>query len=281
MKIKHLLFAALTVSSLHIYGQHPLVGTWQMISIKGTGYDGKPFFADTTTLREIKIITPTHYMLIVHDIKGDSLLFNRSHAGTVRFEGNRYIECQRTASWADLKPVDLPFNWKVEGDKFIQSGTLTRADGKRATLEELIFQRVKTVHAYSDNPSNGTWDQLSSHYTTPDGKKESHTRETATRFQIFSPTHWFRISHRNNKFENAMAGTYTMEGNKIYPIMEVASFPINRNDKAVFIHRIEGDRLYVSGRIVYENGKSMSWEDVFEKVVSDPVRQPTIKSTNK
>lgn len=266
MKTKSFIVAALLLTSMQNYAQHPLVGTWEMISIKGTGYDGKAFFADTSTLREIKIITPTHYMLIVHNVKGDSLVFNRSHAGTVRLEGNQYIECQRTASWADLKPVDLPFNWKVEGDKFIQSGTLTRADGKTATLEELIFQRVKTMHSYPANPSNGTWDQLSSNYTRPDGKKESHTRETATRFQIFSPTHWFLISHRNNKFEGAMAGTYSMEGNKIYPVMEVASFPINRNNKGVWIHRIEGDKLYASGQVVYENGKTLTWDDVFQKV---------------
>ncbi len=272
MKTKYFLFAVLLVSSLHVCGQHPLVGTWQMISIRGTGYDGKPFFADTTTLREIKIITPTHYMLIVHNIKGDSVIFNRSHAGTVRFEGNQFIECQRTASWADLKPVDLPFNWKVEGDKFIQSGTLTRADGKTARLEELIFQRVKTKHAYPNNPSNGTWDQLSSSFTLTDGKKRSHTRETATRLQIISPTHWFRINHRDNKFESAMAGTYTMEGNTVYSIMEAASFPINRNNKVELIQRVEGDKLYESGKMKYENGKNMTWDDVFEKVRADLVR---------
>lgn len=266
MKTKYFIAAALLLTGIQNHAQHPLVGTWEMISMKGTGYDGKAFFADTTTLREIKIITPTHYMLIVHNIKNDSLVFNRSHAGTVRFEGNQYIECQRTVSWADLKPVDLRFDWKVEGDKYIQSGTLTRADGKTATLEELIFHRVKTIHSYHDNSSNGTWDQLSSSFTFPDGTQGSHTRETATRFQIITPTHWGRISHRNNKFESAVAGTYSMEGDQINPVMEVASFPINSNLKGMWLHRVEGDKLYVSGQVVYENGKKQTWDDVFQKV---------------
>ncbi|MEX2232853.1 MAG: hypothetical protein WD824_11870 [Cyclobacteriaceae bacterium] len=266
MKTKHLCLAALLLSSLEIFAQHPLVGTWEMVSIKGTGFDGKTFSADASSAREIKIITPTHYMLIAQDVKGDSLVFNRSHSGTVHFDGNKYIERQEIASWEDLKPVSYTFNWKVEGNKFIQSGTITREDGKTATLEELVFKRMKAENAYPKNPSIGTWDQLSSHYTTTEGKKESHTRETAIRFQIITPTHWIRINRRNNKFESALAGTYTMKGNTIFPLIEVASFPINNKDKAQFSQRIEDDKLYVAGKLIFENGKTLTWDDVYQKV---------------
>jgi hypothetical protein len=272
MKTKYTLLTALLISSLCANGQHPLVGTWEMISIKGTDYDGKPFFADKTRMREIKIITPTHYMLIAQDVKGDSLVFNRSHAGTVRFEGNQYIECQRIASWDSLKPVDLAFNWKVEGDKFIQSGTLTRADGKTARLEELVFQRVTPPSSYPKNPSIGTWDQLSSSFTLPDGKKGMHTRETATRFQIITPTHMMRMSHRGNKFESATAESYTMKGNRIHSMLETASFAFSRDYQAELIHRVEANKLYASGKVVFADGKTLTWDDVFEKVVADPVR---------
>ncbi|HEY9490134.1 MAG TPA: hypothetical protein VIQ51_17480, partial [Chryseosolibacter sp.] len=52
--------------------QHPLIGTWEMISVKGLDADGAPFFMDTTLARETKIITPTHYMLIAWDVDKDS-----------------------------------------------------------------------------------------------------------------------------------------------------------------------------------------------------------------
>lgn len=281
MKTKTLLLTGLLMSSVQLFAQLPIVGTWELVSMKGTNFAGEPLFIDATTQKVIKIITPTHYMLIAHDVKGDSLVFNRSHAGEVILDRNKYIESIKSVSWEDHVPTTALFYWKMKGDTLIKYGSITREDGKTATQEMMVFTRIKGTASYPDNPSNGTWDQLSSTFTLPDGKKGSHTRETTTRFQIFSPTHWFRISHRNNKFENAVAGTYTMEGNKIYPIMEVASFPINRNDKAVFIHRVEGDKLYASGRVVYENGKSVSWDDVFEKVVADLVWQPTVKNTNK
>ena len=55
--------------------QHPLVGTWEMVTIKGIDANGEKFSSDTSAIREIKIITPTHYMLIAQDVEGDSLVF--------------------------------------------------------------------------------------------------------------------------------------------------------------------------------------------------------------
>ena len=268
MKTKYFFLTSLLFSSIQMFAQHPLVGTWEMVSIKGTDFDGKQFSSNTSMGRETKIITPTHYMLIAHDVKGDSLVFNRSHAGTVLFDENKFIETPTVASWEDFKSVGNTFNWKVEGDKFIQSGTITRADGKTATLEELVFQRAKVKNAYPKNPSNGTWDQLSSSYTTLEGKKESHTRETATRFQITTPTHWMRISHRNNKFESAMGGTYSMKGGKQYPVLELASYPVDPTQEGKFeiAQRVEGDKLYVSGTWMSQDGKKFTWDDVFQKV---------------
>lgn len=129
-----------------------------------------------------------------------------------------------------------------------------------------MFRRVNGKTSYPDNPANGAWDQLSSSYTLADGKKESHTRETATRFHIITPTHWMRISHRNSKFENAMGGTYTMQGNKVYPSVEFASCPIIPGGKYELTERVDGDRLYVSGVSLLKNGSQFIWDDVFQKV---------------
>ncbi|MEO5599870.1 MAG: hypothetical protein ABIR06_02980 [Cyclobacteriaceae bacterium] len=272
MKKKYLILTGLILSSLQVFAQHPLVGTWQMVSMKGTDFDGKKISLTTSMAREIKIITPTHYMLIAHDVKGDSLVFSRSHAGLMHFKENQFIETQKIASWDNPEPASLPFHWKVEGDKFIQSGKITRADGKTAMLEELVFERIKGKASYPGNPSNGTWDQLSSRYTLGDGKEESHTNKTATRFQIITPTHWIRINHRNNKFESAMAGTYRMEGNKVYSLLEQASYPIKEGEKFEFTQRVEGDKLYISGKAVLQDGNTLIWDDVFQKVGGDPLK---------
>lgn len=272
MKTKYFILTVLLLSGLNVVAQHPLVGTWEMVSLEFTDFDGKKVSLHPATAREIKIITPTHYMLIAHDVIGDSLVFNRSHAGTVKFDGDKYIESPIIASWENHKPLSRPFSWKVEGDKFIQWGIITREDGKTATLHELVFQRLNGKVSYPQNPSNGTWDQLSSHYTQPDGKKESHTRATATRFHIITPTHWMRISHRDNKFESAMAGSYSMAGNKVYPTIDFASFPISPDGKAELTQSVAGDKLFVSGTLLFKNGKKLTWEDEFQRVTDGLTR---------
>ena len=62
MKTPFALVAFFCSLALSAVAQHPLVGTWNMISVKGVDADGKRFFLDTTSVKETKIITPTHYM---------------------------------------------------------------------------------------------------------------------------------------------------------------------------------------------------------------------------
>lgn len=273
MKRKSFLLTALLLSCLQICAQLPLVGTWELISMKGTSYDGKPFSVDASMQKVIKIITPTHYMLIAHALKGDSLIFSRSHAGNVLMDDKQYSEVIKLASWENLVPyASCSFKWEVKGDRLTKTGSITLQDGKTMTQEEMVFKRVKSATSYPNNPSNGTWDQLSSSFIQPDGKKGSHTRETATRFEIITPTHWCRLSHRNGKFENAMVGTYAIKGNKVYQVIEAASFPVDGNNTSESIHRIEGGKRYVSGKFVNRNGKTLTWDDIFQRVDADVLK---------
>ncbi|HET9486061.1 MAG TPA: hypothetical protein VFO54_01430, partial [Chryseosolibacter sp.] len=119
----------------HVSAQHALVGTWEMLSGKGINADGEPFSIDTTTVKETKIITPTHYMLIAWDVDKDSLMFNRTMAGEVRLEDDKYIEIPTQASVQIFENVKADFTWKLDGDIFTQSGTIVRPDGKTVVLE--------------------------------------------------------------------------------------------------------------------------------------------------
>jgi hypothetical protein len=182
-----------------------------MVSIKGVNAEGEKFSDDTSHIREVKIITPTHYMLIAHDVEGDSLVFNRCYAGTVQVQGNKFIETPTLSSVSIYENVKTDFTWRIEGDKFIQSGTFTRPDGKKIILEELIFRRIKTAQSYPNNPTNGTWKLLSSDYTTVDGASHSATDENVDALQIITATHWMYVSNRDKKFEHAMGGSYTKQ----------------------------------------------------------------------
>ena len=265
MKPSSILFAFLLLSVGRLFAQHPLTGTWEMISIKGVNAAGEKFFNDTATVREIKIITPTHYILIAQDVENDSLVFNRCYAGTIRLDGDKYVEEPTLSSAGIFDNVKTDYTWKVQGDKFIQSGTFTRPDGKKITLDEMVFRKVKTQQSYDANPTNGAWELLTSSYTNVDGSKESYTNETAECLNVITPTHWMYISCRDKKFESAMGGTYTIKGNKYYPTLDYRSFPKNLLGKLELTEKIHGDKLYISGVSVYPDGKKLTWEDVFQK----------------
>jgi len=265
MKKISLLLVFFLLTCAPLFAQHPLIGTWEMVTIKGINANGEKFSSDTSAIREIKIITPTHYMLIAQDVEGDSLVFNRCYAGTVKIDGEGYIEIPIVSSVPIFDNVKTDFKWKVVGDRFIQSGTLIRPDGKKVVLDELVFQRVKTPQAYGKNPGNGAWKLLTSKYTTTDGINHSETNETINALQLMTPTHWMYVSIKNKKFEHAMGGAYTMKDGKCYPSLDVASFPKKLWGKTEWTQKVEGDKLRVTGVSVFTDGKKFTWEDYFEK----------------
>jgi hypothetical protein len=122
----------------------PLVGTWEMVSAKGIDPKGQKVSFDAKTYRETKIITPTHYMLMTHQVKGDSLVFDHCVGGTIRISGNKFMETPTMASRPEDLQYKTDFTWKVAGDKMIQKGQITLPDGKTWILEELIFKRSAT-----------------------------------------------------------------------------------------------------------------------------------------
>ncbi len=252
--------------AFNTFAQHPLVGTWEMVSIKGINADGEAFYMDTTTVRETKIITPTHYILIATDVIGDSLAFNRSYAGTVAVKGNKYIETPTISSLQLFDNVKTDYTWKIEGDKFIQSGSVVRPDGKKVFLEALVFRRIRTKMTYPHNPAIGTWDQISSSYKTFDGATDKHTRETAQRLHVITPSHWMRISQRGGKFEHAMMGTYTIDGKSTIPVIQYSSIGVTSGNTIQIKERVDGNKLFVQGVMTNSSGQKFTWDDVFERV---------------
>lgn len=252
--------------STMVSAQHPLSGAWEMVSAEGTDFEGKAFSVSTTTNREIKLITPTHFMLISHTVNGDSLIFSRCLAGTVRMDGPRYRETVTTSSWTPPAITGSDCTWKLNGDKFIQAGAIMLNGDRKIELKELVFRRIGDTNAVSPNKIMGAWNQLSSTYTLFDGTKGSHTYETATRFYVYTPDHWMMIGHRDNKFESAMGGSYSIRENKILVGVEVSSFVIDDPGDIDLTFRIDGDKLYTHGTRTLTDGRVMSWDDVYQRV---------------
>ncbi|CAN5618052.1 hypothetical protein BH23BAC1_BH23BAC1_04310 [soil metagenome] len=254
MKTTLSIIAFLSFFCLQLFAQNSLVGTWEY---------------KNDSVRSVKIITPTHWVVYAENIKGSETEFIRAHGGTYTITGKNYIENIEVASWDDYGKEKTDFTFKIVGDKFYQKGSLILADGTVYPIDE-VWNKVKTPNSYDNNPSVGTWDQLSSHYTMANGTTDSHTNATATRFQIITPTHWMRISHRDNKFENFMGGTYNIYGNKVYPNFEFISYPTVNFRNLEIDQRVEGDKMYWNGFAKSLDGEeTFSFEDEFQLVVPE------------
>jgi hypothetical protein len=265
MKPRIFLIVLLYCTCAHAAAQHPLVGTWEMISVKGIGADKEPFFFDTTTVRETKIITPSHYMLIACDVEGDSLMFNRTMAGNVRVEKGKYIEIPKQASVEIFENVKVDFSWKLAGDIFTQSGTIVRPDGKAILLEALVFRRVTNAHVNNNNPAIGTWKQVSGYYMTSDGKKNSSFDASDKRLLIVTPTHWMRMDHKKDAFAGVTHGTYMHEGDTISTVLDFSSYPSKKGTRVKFGQQVKGNQVHITSTGVTPQGKPATFHDIFEK----------------
>jgi hypothetical protein len=247
--------------ALPLFGQNPLVGTWER---------------QTDSIWAMKIITPTHWIIFIEALHGDSNKFIRSHGGIYTLHNNKYIEHLDIASWdnkSDLSFTD--YTYKVEGDKFYQNGTLILSDGTVTPIDE-VWQKVSTTQSDPNYPAIGSWNLLSTSYTGEDGKKETLTSATATRFEIITPTHWMRISHREHAFESAMGGTYTSEGNKASLKVAFATFPIDKIEKIEVTEKVTRDKRSSTGIITGPAGKTITaFEEVYKRAAGK--RQPANK----
>jgi hypothetical protein len=225
---KVLLLLTFSTLILSLQGQHPLVGTWEMISISGINADGQNFFLDTSTVKETKIITASNYILIARDKENGSWLFNRCYVGSAKIDGNQYFETPLLSSLRIFENVTTDFRWKLEGDRFIQSGTITRPDGKTIILKEFIFRRITDVSANGNASFTGTWQLIDQN-----GRKG---------FLIITPTHWMGILKSRDQFEKAFGGHHKITGNSAELFMDYTSGSGLKEKKSV---QLKGGKLHL------------------------------------
>ena len=130
-----LLFAAeKSVSTTSVIS--PLVGTWEIVSVK---YGNATTFSDPPADRKsVKFVTPTHFIWIWVNPKTGQV--SNSMGGRYKHEGDSYVETVEFAMPRMEVYVgkDQKFTAKLEGDKWIHSGVLS--EGQK--IEE-IWKRVK------------------------------------------------------------------------------------------------------------------------------------------
>lgn len=109
-----------------------LLGTWKQVSGKFNGQDFQP--PEGTTL--IKHVTPAGFMFV--DVDKDGQIRDAA-GGSYTVIGDTYFETPTyaTGDFHGLKGKTQRFTWRVEGNRWFHSGTLTSG----LTIEE-VWERV-------------------------------------------------------------------------------------------------------------------------------------------
>lgn len=129
-------FLMLLVSRLSAQ-DNSYIGTWKLISQKIMFIDGRSSTSDSSNHIQIKIITPTHFMLL------SEVMVNGANAcsyGHYTLNGNKYVEHIEYASYEINSTLQTDFTLRREGDKLYQSGIMTNSDGSRVHYDEVYIK---------------------------------------------------------------------------------------------------------------------------------------------
>jgi hypothetical protein len=114
--------------------ENKLVGTWRLVSAK---YNGKDVTIPDGETR-LKHVTPTHFMWAIYDKDG---VVGTTMGGACTVSETKYEEVPEFGTSDIIKAFKgkaIPFEWKVEGNKWYHSGKL----GSDFTIEE-VWERVE------------------------------------------------------------------------------------------------------------------------------------------
>ena len=121
--------------------KNPIEGTWELI-LKKAIYTDTTMTFDISNLRELKIITDSHFVFVMQTADGKE--FIGAGGGPYTYEDNTYTETYEFSSYLETLPIgkSIEFSARFEGDKFYQTGMLTDDTGYEFTMEN-TFRRVK------------------------------------------------------------------------------------------------------------------------------------------
>ncbi len=250
----------LCVVASQLQAQKPsaIVGTWEMVSMSATDGTSEPYTRDVSTLKQYKVITPTHWMYILKGVEQDTMRVGGDH-GTYTLVGDKYVE--------KLSGATTAFTVKVEGDKLYQDGTLTLDDGRKIVLHE-VYRKV-SGKPNPDRSLVGAWNLVSA-YHMENGKR---VNDPATKeFQLITPTHFMLVERNGEEVKAVILGSYTLSGKKMVPKFILAHPPANETDKIDVTTRIQGDRYVMKFIVTTLAGKVHEWGATYQRADRKPAK---------
>lgn len=99
------------------------VGAWEVYALTFTHPDGTVDKVDIANPPGLKILSKTHWAFVEQNKEGDAIPTSGG-GGTYTVEGTTYTETVQYHAARDFIGKSIPFECKVEGDYWYQSGLL-------------------------------------------------------------------------------------------------------------------------------------------------------------
>jgi hypothetical protein len=119
---------------------NPIIGTWKLV--KGTVIDkGDTIVTDyTKNLSFIKIINPTHFAFLQHDVNKDSTASFVAGGGRYSLKDSTYTEHLEYCNAREWEGHDFPFIVTIKNDTLTQSGVekIEGTNVNRINTEEYV-----------------------------------------------------------------------------------------------------------------------------------------------
>lgn len=236
----------------------PLEGTWKLVS--ANWYNGNPNYTNSAIY---KIFTGQSVHFVYFDEKTGK--FQGAGGGTYSVKGSNFSEKLEYFSWDSTAVGTMQnYNFKLDGNRLIQTGTLNSDQYKNYKIEEVYERQEEGISvAKANHPLIGVWQIESAQY----GNNKPNIQERYGKvIKIITPGYFYGVFFNPEKksFDGVTFGKWRSDGAQYIETISVFSWDATMaKTEQPFTWEVKGNNFYQRGKI-----NSKEYEDYIIEEVS-------------
>lgn len=239
----------------------PLEGTWKLVS--ANWYDNNPKYTNSAIY---KIYTGGRFAFIYFDTKTGK--FQGAGGGTYTVDNSKFSEKLEYFSWdSTAVGTSQTFDFKIEGNRFIQSGLLNSEKYKDYEIKE-VYEKVEDgiSAAKSKHPLIGVWNIESAQY----GPEKTDIQKVYGKvIKIITPGHFVTafFNPDTKQFNGSGFGTWKVEGNNYTEKVLMFSWDDTMvNTEPKFTWEVKNNKFHQRGKIDSKEYQDYTIEEVSKRL---------------
>jgi hypothetical protein len=235
----------------------PLEGTWKLVS--ANWYERNPAYANSAIY---KIYTDGRFAFLYFDTKTGE--FQGAGGGTYTVNGSSFTEKLEYFSWdSTAVGTSQTFQFKIEGERFTQSGLLNSEKYKNYKIEE-VFERVESGTA--KHPLVGVWQVESAQYGD---QKPNISEKYGNILKFITPEYFYAVYFDTDKkkFHGVSFGKWRAEGTQYMETVLAFSWDATAaNTQQTFTWDVKNNKFYQTGKINSKDYANYTIEEVSKRI---------------